>query len=696
MYVRCFKYFQIAVVVFISNNSFSQESIADKDKIIESYIEDAYFNTETEIDYNIFLEDLYYFYDNPINLNTATKETLERLKLLNWFQILNLHNYIQTYGKLVSIYELKLINGFTTDIIEDILPFVTVSKDENEMKYSLKNAFTMGKHEIFIRGQQVIERQTGYSSISDSALASNVNSRYLGSPQKLYFKYNYKYKYNVSWGITAEKDAGEQLFNGNNKNGFDYYSAHLFIKDVKFIKKLAFGDYHTSFGQGLIMCSDWIAGKSSYVLNIGNTAQGLTKYSSTDENLFFRGIGTTVRIKNIDITGFYSQKKIDGNLILSDSLSGNSNDNYEITSFQTTGLHTTVGGFADKHTITEKIAGGNIKYNHDFFQVGASFLHYDYNYDVNPSFRLYNKYYFRGNKNSDYSVDYKIAYNNIVLFGEEAMSQNKGKAFLNGFTITPVSSISFSLLHRIYSVDYQANYGKSFSVSDNRNEKGLFFGTKFYPYKNWTVSAYYDLYSFPWLKFSVSSPSKGNDYLLQTTYSPSQKVEMYFKIRQRMKQEDNNTTEYPISPLEDIKTTQIRYNISYRVSDEVLLKNRIEYVICKNTSEKGFLLYQDITYSPLKVPFKASFRYGVFDTDSYSASVYAYESDVLYSASTTAYYYKGTRFYIVLQYAIKKGIDIWVRYSQTYFSGKQSISSGLTEINGNTKSEIKVMMRFQF
>ncbi|MEZ4759397.1 MAG: hypothetical protein R2810_06365 [Flavobacteriales bacterium] len=55
------------------------------------------------------------------------------------------------------------------------------------------------------------------------------NSRlYLGPSYKLYTRYRFRYRQNISFGITAEKDEGEEFFTGAQPDGFDFYSAHLF------------------------------------------------------------------------------------------------------------------------------------------------------------------------------------------------------------------------------------------------------------------------------------------------------------------------------------------------------------------------------------------------------------------------------------------------------------------------------------
>jgi len=88
-------------------------------------------------------------------------------------------------------------------------------------------------------------------------------------------------------------------------------------------------------------------------------------------------------------------------------------------------------------------------------------------------------------------------------------------------------------------------------------------------------------------------------------------------------------------------------------------------------------------------------RFAVFDTDTYNARIYAYESDMLYNFSIPAYYSQGTRFYLNLKYSVTKYLDFWIRYSQSYYSDLDVISSGLSEIQGNTKSEIKAQIRIR-
>src|SRR5205085_6499667 len=66
---------------------------------------------------------------------------------------------------------------------------------------------------------------------------------YPGSPQRIFMRYKYVYPNLFQFGIIAEKDPGEQLFRGNQQQGFDFYSIHLFARNIGRIKSLALGDF---------------------------------------------------------------------------------------------------------------------------------------------------------------------------------------------------------------------------------------------------------------------------------------------------------------------------------------------------------------------------------------------------------------------------------------------------------------------
>jgi hypothetical protein len=220
------------------------------------------------------------------------------------------------------------------------------------------------------------------------------------------------------------------------------------------------------------------------------------------------------------------------------------------------------------------------------------------------------------------------------------------------------------------------------------------------PMKNISVSAYYDHWNFPWLKYLVDAPSSGYDALFQVNYTPSKTVDMYFRVRDRIRSrnitgEDALEIDYPIGQHQ----TNYRFDVSYKISPSFKLRNRVECVTFDQPNqarENGYVILQDIVYKPMSKPLSFSFRYALFDTDGYYSRIYAYESDVLYSFSIPAYYYKGSRSYLTLQYDVTRKIDLWFRIAQFYYSNRETTGSGLTEIQGHHRTDFRVQMRFKF
>ena len=127
-----------------------------------------------------------------------------------------------------------------------------------------------GKNDLFLRYSRVINNVEGQHELSDSNWLNSPNSKQVGSPDNLYLRYRFKYQNHLSIGFTAEKDAGEsflpnkkvnELFNQQTTAGFDFYSAHFYLREVGKIKGLALGDFHIQLGQGLTFWSGLAAEK---------------------------------------------------------------------------------------------------------------------------------------------------------------------------------------------------------------------------------------------------------------------------------------------------------------------------------------------------------------------------------------------------------------------------------------------------
>lgn len=147
--------------------------------------------------------------------------------------------------------------------------------------------------------------------------------------------------------------------------------------------------------------------------------------------------------------------------------------------------------------------------------------------------------------------------------------------------------------------------------------------------------------------------------------------------------------------------TNCRYQINYELTPGLKLHNRLELTYFHNdvlaVKQQGYLIYQDVNYKYKNSKFNFNLRYGLFDTDNYTTRIYAYENGLPGAYSLPSYYYKGMYYYFLLSYAVSAKITVWLRYSATIYSNKTVIDPGsLNEINGDTKSELKVFLRISF
>lgn len=662
--------------------------------LVDDLIEQLVSKTDAEnADFSSFVEDLNYYLQNPLNLNSASLEDLEKLYILDEIQIQNLQNYITGVGQMQTIYELQLIKGFMDKTIINILPFVTIEAVQTSEKLSLKKIINYGRHQFIVETKFILQQQKGYLSVNDSILLEKPNSVYQGSRMKYLTRYRFNYKNRVFAGITAEKDAGEPFALHNGQYGFDFYSGHLQINDLGVFKNISVGDYQVKFGQGLIIWSGFGLGKSSEVLNIRKKAQGIRRYTSTNENLFMRGVGTTLVFGDFKVTGFFSYKNIDANKILADTIES---ELLEITSIQNTGYHRTISEISNRKAVNEIIYGSNITYRKKRFKLGANFISYRYNAVFEEATKPYKYFDFQGNSNMNLSFDYQFFYNKFSFFGETAVSQNGAPATLNGLLLSVVPQLSFSVVQRYYQRDFHAFYGSSFSESSKvSNESGFYYGMSFHPIRNFQISAYVDNYSFPWLKYGINAPSHGNDFLVQMDYHAGRYVDMYLRWKNETKLHNAASGETVIVQLIEQNKQYIRYHISYKLNKNITLRNRIEASVFKSDfTEYGFMAYQDINYN-FDFPLSLYLRFAIFDAG-YNARIYAYENDLLYNFSIPAYFGKGTRLYFMLKYKIANYLNIRLRYAHFYYSDRDIISSGLNEINGNLVSEIKFQLSFKF
>jgi hypothetical protein len=670
----------------------SQEQ--EKNEVIRQRIEFISEQLEDEDpDLTNLFDQLFYFYDNPINLNNTSTEQLNDLGLLTDLQINDLFLHIKLFGKLISIYELQSLRYWDMETIYMVLPFVRVDDKLDNLSVTLKEAFKQGKFESYFRYQTILEEKKAYTDVPDSIL-QNSNSYYYGNPDRYYSRLRFSYRTNLSIGVTMEKDPGEEFGGKAQPLGFDFFSGHAYYKGGKYLKAVALGDYQIQIGQGLNLWSGYAFAKTADATNIKKNANSLKPYTSVDETRFLRGAATEMGWKDFSLVLFGSNKKVDATVIADSLLE----EQEFVSSINLSGLHRTNSEIARKNTFTETLVGANLNYRKRNFSVGIASVYQGYNKIFSKSVAPYNQFDFRGKSFMSHSLDYSFVVRNFSFFGETSMASHSNKlANVHGVLMALDPRVSLSVLYRDYNRAYQTLYNNGFSEGSNtQNERGLYLGATIKLTSSWTLQTYADYFSFPWMRYLVDAPSNGSEVLFQPTYKPNKKMELSFRYRQQIKARNSRFQDETVTAIEPITQRNYRINFSYNVTEGVTLKSRAEWTTLNRASspnELGFLMYQDVLIRPKSWPVDVALRYAFFDTDSYDTRLYAFESNALYVFSVPAYFYKGTRAYVMVRYGFLRKFDLWVRYAVNLYTNQESLGSGAEEIQGNRKSEITVQLR---
>ena len=685
-------------------------------------------DSDEDIDYEDLLENYIFFSENPVNLNSEEVMQLVELRLLTVFQYEELQKYRRYYGDFLFLEELEMVEGFDEPTIAIIRPVVCIEKDQSKDKITLNKMARYGKHQIVGRYEQILEKQQGYLPIDDSTLLAKPNSRYLGSPQKYQLKYTYNYRNNVRAGFVLEKDAGEMFFTDKVSDtiqkllgsqyhrGFDFVGFHLYAKDLGIVKAAVLGDYQLAFGQGLTLWSGLSFGKAGAGSSVMKQGRGITPKGSASEYAFMRGAAVTIGNGPFSGTLFYSNRMIDANISVADTLD---NEAELVSSLQETGYHRTIGELLDRHAIRQQVVGGHLSYAIAHFEIGYTAHHtwLSAPLELRPSH--YNQFYFQGQSLTNQGLDFKYVKGKYAVFGEMAMSYNNdAKVFepvetptqtqtalrqaqgsfafagLIGLTVKPAGYLNFTILYRDYGKAYQNLLGNAFGEgSRNQGQRGIYLGVEAAPAPYWNVLAYADQFQFTWLTSQVNAPSRGHDYYLRISHSFSKRANAYLQFRSKTKMK-NSTDAFVFSHYPIFYTKNaVRFNINYQIGRDFHGSNKAEYAHYYNedgSNEHGYFLCQDIAYKPEYKPYSLSFRYAIFDAKDYNARIYAYESDVLYSFSVPALYGKGMRIYLLGKVKLFNALTLYARIGRTIYSDRDEIGNGLTLIEGNHKTDLKV------
>lgn len=678
----------LIIFFFISMSGLSlAQEYPEKEYDLERLSEEIFSIQDQDINYEMLYENLAQILSHPIDLNKATEDQLRSLYILNEIQINNFMKYRDENEALLSVYELQVIDGFDENTISKIIPFVTVSPNNGETKSLFKRIGEAQNNYLLIRYNRTLEDRRGY------IYNPNSTTNYIGSSDRYYSRFRIAQAGDFSMGLTIEKDAGESFnWSPNQKQyGFDYNSFHIQIVNKGIVKNLIIGDYQAQFGQGLIVGGGFGVGKGAEsITTIRRSNTGFLPYTSLNESGYFRGVAVSVQpIKKLTLSAFFSHNRIDGT-------SSTDSTNLFLSSISSTGLHRTENEIQRRKIVLETNYGAVIGYKHKSLEVGTLLHQTHFSIPIMRNPTLYNQFYFQGSYNSNASLYLNYTWNNIALFSEVAHTIDQGNAGVIGILTSLTPYFDMALLYRNYTKDFQSFYGNAFSENITaQNESGYYFGWKYRFNKEHMLAGYTDLFQFPWLRYRGYSPSDGHEWLIRYTYQHSKTIFLYLQAREESKIK-NYSESTNLYGHENALKRNYWVNLDYKFNPQFSFKSRAQFSTYsfENKNTAGFALIQDLNFKLKR--FSLSVRYALFDTDDFDNRQYIYERDVWLAYSFPFYSGIGIRNYILVQYALNRSIDLWVRWSRIQYEDRETIGSGSETIDGNSMNDVKLQARIRF
>ena len=616
---------------------------------------------------------------NPINVNTASREELLQLFFLTENQIDAILKRREFAGELLTPQELMLTGEFASYEVERLSYFITFNEAERQRGTAIKG-------NVIGRVQRTFPKQQGYKAKTDTTDAA-----YIGSPYRVLLRAAFDVGSCWSAGFVAENDPGEAMFS-HGTSLTDFVSAYLQYKPKEgFLRSALVGHYHAQYGQGLGLWTGFSADASSMVGSIEKRARGIVATLSASEYGYLRGAAVALGRDKLRLDAFFSH--VDGDISTDTDDDGNT---YGVT-VQSSGYHRTNTERARRNNLQQILTGTYVSTSLRMLRAGVGYNMWHTSIPLgNDATTLYRKYYPTGSYHHTVHADYKFYSSKIIAYGEVAWQSAGAFAGMQGIDVPLGGGNNISMAFRKFGKKYSVNNQSPFSRTSNPGgETGFYAAVQLAPFRHFTLMANVNVYDNEWLKYLKYAPTDGYKCRMTMQYHPSTKSVFAFKLRHEEYEaadEDNS------KQTADIRKTSARLQYTHNVSSRLRLATSVErswYGQVDASTSDGFWISQEFKMNFERPDIDATLLVAHFDTDDYNSRIYAYMPDVLYAMSIPSYYYRGIVAVGNMKYSPCRGINIWLWANYMKYYNRSTISSGNSLIDASHKIDVKLQVQIK-
>ena len=614
-------------------------------------------------------EELSELENHKIDLNRCTRDELLQLPFLSAQQVMDFIEYRDRHGRIETMVELYMIRSMEKSTIDLLSHFATIYPEVvKDTLPSLKNLIRYGRHEFLATFKAPFYNRRGDEN------------GYLGYKYKHWLRYTFTSGQHVKLGLVASQDAGEPFFAGQNKAGYDYYSFYLMLQKWGCVRRMVVGRYRLKFGMGLVINNSFGLGKINTLATLGRSANNIMPHSSRSEANYLQGAAACFRLSDcFSLTAFASLRMVDATLNRNSST---------VATLLRTGYHRTKSEMERRRNTSESLFGANLNFFRNGWHAGITGFYTAFNRELQPSTtQLYRRWYPRGSRFWNASIDYGYVSGRLNLSGETATGNCQQVATINTVSYQLTSTLTLVALQRYYPYQYYSLFSRSFAEGGAvQDESGVYLGGDWLIGRFMKLMFYTDYAWFAWPKYRISESSGSWDNMAQLSWQ-KELWSWAFRYRIRARKRDiagkRGTTSYT--------EQRMRSTVTYS-NNKWNLQTQADVALCQFTHNSfGVMLTENAGYSCQR--FRVNVTAGYFHTDDYNSRLYTYERSVLYNFSFPSFYGHGMRLALNMRADFTSHLMLIGKLGMTKYFDRKVIGSGLQRINGSSMTDLEVQLR---
>ena len=649
---------------------------AQQEGFLSLAMEELLYRTENEAMVEEFSDLFEESLTMKLDLNTCTREQLEKSGLFSPFQVHQLLKYRKQFGSFYSLFELRVIPGFNQSHLQVLEPFLDF-QENSESAASISR-----KHLLLLDMNQSHPASLAYKKNP----SGEGNKKYAGAPIQLILRIRSQFGNKLSAGLTYEKDAGETVLYANKAQ---FVSGYLAYNGEGFMKQLVLGTFKLNHGLGLVNGTSFIHDPAFLKVNQATIAQ-LRPYASKTEYEYERGAACRMGWKRADLLLWASHTTMD----LSPSiLQGNPIEEDWWRHQRKTGLHRS----------SNEIEGRDLGSR---FHTGFQFLFRQKELAMGIMTGLgsmtINKYKFPGSADNPKPVISKNASIHGTwlrgkwnVFGELAMEGGLSFAYQMGTTVQFNDFLWATLLMFHYDRGYTGINPSSYpSGKQPKNEQGLAYHLHMEPGRGVQIKTTGEILFYPSPRYGSLVPSAVYNLGLSLQSPGQAKLNWSISLRKKIWSYTPDTGEAGIRAISETSKTRADLRLKHKPYASFEWQSRLvlSYLSGSKLSQPAYAFLQEGKLD-LTPALSAKIQLVLFRVKDWENRIYLHQPGFYYSFNFPSYYGEGQKTTFLITLKALKALILSCKVTGINYRNRDTIGSGYDLTRGNKRWETGLQIR---